>query len=210
MKGLRTLLRTAGSGQEHKLQPASAPLHQTISDRLRGNLTERSNAPAIWIAPQQHHSFCEVFDIVGEIAKALRSHVGVPHPRVACAMPRGSAGLFGFLSAIEVGTCCPLDAKLTGSEFAEVLVALQPDVLLTTEPAASAVLEAARAAGIPCVGFRLSPSQRDVSVSVACHETSNDRATLRAPLLLRGGEPPAILLRTSGTTAAPNWLGSVT
>ena len=39
-----------------------------------------------------------------------------------------------FLSAVEVGTCCPLDAKLTGREFSDALVALEPDVLLVAEP----------------------------------------------------------------------------
>src|SRR5215470_4718490 len=174
MRGRRTFLPAAELRQ-----------HRTISGHLRGHLTKRSNAPAIWITPEQCLTFREVFDIVGQVAQALRSQVRVPHPRIACAAPRGPAGLFGLLSAIEVGTCCPLDAKLTSSEFAEALAALKPDVLLVAEPAAPAALEAARAAAIPCVGFRVTPSQRDVGVSVRCHETSNDRRSLRAPLLLR-------------------------
>ena len=178
----------------------------TISDVLRAHLAEQSNAPAVWVAPQEYRSFREVFEIVGQIAQAVRSQVETAHARIAFATPRGSAGLFGFLSAVEVGTCCPLDAKLTGREFSDALVALEPDVLLVAEPD-PAVLAAARAAGIPCVGFRLDTSQSDCTVRTWPSRKACEGRAMRAPLLLRGEEAPAILMRTSGTTADPKLVG---
>src|ERR1700738_2572212 len=154
MKGLLHFLRTATTRQRHKGVPAYTAPNQTIRDILRSHLTERSHAPAIWVAPQQYRTFREVFDVVDRLAHTVRSLVDIPHPRIALATPRGSAGLFGFLAAVEVGTCCPLDAKLTSHEFADALVALGADVLLTME-SDSVALAAARAAGISCVSFGL-------------------------------------------------------
>jgi acyl-CoA synthetase (AMP-forming)/AMP-acid ligase II len=206
MKSVVNFLRTIASRQGHTGGPKPASPGQTVSDVLRAHLAERSNAPAVWVAPQKYRSFREVFEVVGQIAQALRSQVESSHARIAFATPRGSAGLFGFLGAIEVGTCCPLDAKHTSHEFADALVALEPDVLLATEPDAAA-LTAARGAGIPCVSFRLADSQSDCIVNIWPGRKGGEERTPRAPLLLRGEEAPAILMRTSGTTAEPKLVG---
>src|SRR5271165_6402850 len=84
-------------------EPRPASPSQTIGDVLRAQLAERSNAPAVWVAPQKYRTFSEAFEVVGQIAQALRSQVETSHARIAFAMPRGSAGLFGFLSAVEIG-----------------------------------------------------------------------------------------------------------
>ena len=206
MKSVVNFLRTVAGRQGHKGAPQPASQRPTISDVLRAHLAEQSNAPAVWVAPQEYRSFREVFDIVGQIAQAVRSQVRTAHPRIAFATPRGSAGLFGFLGAVEVGTCCPLDAKLTSRELDDALAALQPDVLLATEPDLAA-LAAARTAGISCVSFRLDASQSDCTVSTWPGREAGERRTPRAPLLLRGMEAPAILMRTSGTTADPKLVG---
>lgn len=189
-----------------KSEPRPASPSRTISEVLRAHLAERSNAPAVWVAPQKCRTFREVFDVVGQIAEALRSQVEASHPRVAFATPRGSAGLFGFLGAVEVGTCCPLDAKFTGPEFAAALVALDPDILLVAEPDPAA-LAAARAAGIACVGFRLDTSHSDCTVRTWPSPKACEGGAMCAPLLLKGEEAPAILMRTSGTTADPKLVG---
>ena len=206
MKSVVNFLRTIASRQGQTGGPKPASQGQTVSDVLRSHLAERSKAPAVWVEPQKYRSFGEVFEVVGRIAHALRSQVETAHPRIAFATPRGSAGLFGFLGAIEVGTCCPLDAKLTSREFADALAALQPDVLLATE-SDPAALAAARAGGIPCVSFRLGTSQSDCMVSTRPNQKAREGRAMRAPLLLGGAEAPAILMRTSGTTADPKLVG---
>lgn len=206
MKSMVNLLRSIASRQGRKSEPRPTSPSQTISDVLRAQLAERGNAPAVWVAPNKYRSFSEAFEVVGQIAQALRSQVETSHARIAFATPRGSAGLFGFLSAVEVGTCCPLDAKLTGREFTDALAALEPDVLLVAEPDPAA-LAAADAAGIPCVGFRLDASQGDCTVRTWPGREADKGRTLRTPLLLGGVEAPAILMRTSGTTADPKLVG---
>jgi oxalate---CoA ligase len=206
MKSVVNLLRSIASRQGRKSEPRPASPSQTISDVLRAQLAERSNAPAVWVAPQKYRTFSEAFEVVGQIAQALRSQVETSHARIAFATPRGSAGLFGFLGAVEIGTCCPLDAKLTGREFTGALVALEPDVLLVAEPNPAALAEA-RAAGIPCVSFRLDTSQSDCTVRTWPSRKACEGRAMRAPLLLRGEEAPAILMRTSGTTADPKLVG---
>jgi acyl-CoA synthetase (AMP-forming)/AMP-acid ligase II len=189
-----------------KRETQSALRSRTIGEVLRGQLAERSHVPAVWVAPQKYRTFNEAFEVVGHIAQALRSQVESSHPRIAFAAPRGSVGLFGFLGAVEVGTCCPLDAKLTGHEFADALAALEPDILLVTEPDPAA-LAAAGAAGIPCVSFRLDASQADCTVRTWPTRKGCEGKAMRAPLLLSGGEAPAMLMRTSGTTADPKLVG---
>src|SRR5262245_16427828 len=113
MKRVVNFPRTIAGRQGQKGQPMPTSPNQTISNILRAHLAERNNAPAVWVAPQKYRSFAEVFEVIGQIAEALRFQVDTSHPRVAFAMPRDSAALYGFLGAVEVGTCCPLDAKLT-------------------------------------------------------------------------------------------------
>jgi len=177
----------------------------TINGRLRAHVITRGGSPAIWIAPGQSRSFSQMYDIVDHIAAALRRHVEVAHPRIAFATPRGAAGLYGFLASIELGTCCPIDAKLKEVELVDALAALAPDIVLLagTEPA---VLATADRAGIPAISFNIDPMMGDCTVG---HHAP--RATMRQAqrpvLLLRGEEAPAILMRTSGTTASPKLVG---
>ena len=70
-------------------------------------------------------------------------------------MPRGSSALYGFLGAIECGTCCPLDGKLRQNEFDEAYSVLLPDVVLSSEPQSIGVKVAA-AAGIAIVIYEVS------------------------------------------------------
>ena len=159
----------------------------------------------IWIAPGQSRSFSQMYDIVDHIAAALRRHVEVAHPRIAFATPRGAAGLYGFLASIELGTCCPIDARLKEAELVDALVALAPDAVLLagTEPA---VLAAANHAGIPAIAFNLDPLMGECTVGHHAPRGTTRRAQ-RPALLLRGEETPAILMRTSGTTASPKLVG---
>ena len=177
----------------------------TINGRLRTHVGTRGGCPAIWIAPDQFRSFSQMYGIVDHIATELRRHVEVARPRIAFATPRGAAGLFGFLASIELGTCCPIDAKLKEAELVDALVALAPDaVLLTgTEPA---VLAAANQADIPAISFKLDPLMRECRVGHLEPSTARGRAQ-RPTLLLSGEEAPAILMRTSGTTASPKLVG---
>jgi oxalate---CoA ligase len=177
----------------------------TINGRLRAHMATRGGSPAIWIAPGQSRSFSQMYEIVDHIADALRRHVKAAHPRIALATPRGAAGLIGFLASIEVGTCCPIDAKLKEAELVDALVALTPDAVLLggTEPAA---LAAANHAGISAISFDLDPSMGECTVSHHAPGAST-RCTQRTALLLHGREAPAILMRTSGTTASPKLVG---
>jgi acyl-CoA synthetase (AMP-forming)/AMP-acid ligase II len=206
MKSLSEIVRAAMQPVTLKSVATPASAYRTISESLRAHLGERSGTPAIWIAPGHYRTFRQVFDVVEHIAEALRAQIPVPHPRVAFATPRGSAGLFGFLAACEVGTCCPLDAKLTDAEFAGALAALTPDVLFTTEPGSTASL-AAHVAGIPTVYFQLNASRSDCSVTTSSSQQPVQDRAPRASLLLRGDEAPAVLMRTSGTTTDPKLVG---
>jgi len=71
MKSVVNLLRSIASRQGRKSEPRPASPSQTISDVLRAQLAERSNAPAVWVAPQKYRTFSEAFEVVGQIAQAL-------------------------------------------------------------------------------------------------------------------------------------------
>lgn len=177
----------------------------TISGRIRAQTAHEAASPAVWITPGQSLSFSQVFSIVDQIAAVLRQCIDIEHSRIAFATPRGAAGLFGFLASIEVGTCCPIDAKMREAELADALNALAPDVVLLAG-AEPAVLRAADRAGIPAVAFSFDPVKMDCKIAI--HATcASVRTTRRQALLLRGEEAPAILMRTSGTTASPKLVG---
>ncbi len=177
----------------------------TISGRIRAHEADEAASPAVWIAPGQPLSFSQVFHIVDQIAAGLRQYIDMAQPRIAFATPRGAAGLFGFLASIELGTCCPIDAKLREAELTNTLAALAPDVVLLVG-AEPAVLRAADRAGVPAVACSFDPARMDCKI--AYHATGvSARETRRQALLLRGEEAPAILMRTSGTTASPKLVG---
>jgi acyl-coenzyme A synthetase/AMP-(fatty) acid ligase len=119
-------------------------------------------------------------------------------------MPRGSSALYGFLGAIECGTCCPLDGKLRQNEFDEAYSVLLPDVVLSSEPQSIGVKVAA-AAGIAIVIYEVSSDHgncRIIDVKPAKNVRRADRL-----ITLTSGEAPAVLMRTSGTTAQPKLVG---
>src|SRR5262245_41921265 len=196
---------TGGRRMTTQSAAAGDAVSATINGRLRAHLATRGGSPAIWIAPGQSRSFSQMYNIVDDIAAALRRHVEVAHPRIAFATPRGAAGLYGFLASIELGTCCPVDARLKEAELVDTLVALAPDAVLLagTEPA---VLAGANHAGIPAIAFNLDPLMGECTVGHHAPRATTRRAQ-RPALLLRGEETPAILMRTSGTTASPKLVG---
>ena len=198
--GLSTRSSLSQTTEEQGVSSAFGP---TVGQVFRARMTERASAAAIWVAPGQFRSFQQVNDLVAEIVDAIRGNVVAPYPRIAFATPRGAAGVYGFLAAIEIGTCCPLDSKLTEAEFVDALAALKPHALLTTD-LGSAGAQAARAASITVVCFRLNAAQSDCEISCwrgrGAHVESKE-------FLLRGDELPAILMRTSGTTADPKIVG---
>ena len=92
-------------------------------------------------------------------------------------MPRGSSGFYGFLGAIECGTCCPLDGKLRQNEFDEAYSVLLPDVVLSSESQSIGV-KAAAAAGIAVVIYEISSDHgncRIVDVRPARNVQRSDR-----------------------------------
>ena len=95
--------------------------NETIQQRLRRHVERCGGTPAVWFAPDQFCSYSQMNENATVISQALKSASGASSPRVCFPMPRGSSALYGFLGAIEYGTCCPLDGKLRQNEFDEAI-----------------------------------------------------------------------------------------
>jgi len=178
--------------------------NETIQQRIRRHVERRGGTPAVWFAPDQFCSYSQMNENATGISQALKSASGASSPRVCFPMPRGSSALYGFLGAIECGTCCPLDGKLRQNEFDEAYSVLLPDVVLSSEPQSIGVKVAA-AAGIAVVIYEISSDHgncRIVDVRPARNMQRSDRL-----MTLTSGEAPAVLMRTSGTTAQPKLVG---
>lgn len=202
---MKSISNDIPTNRDTRLAPVGAMGPATISGRIRAYAVHEAASPAVWIAPGRPLSFSQVCGIVDQIAASLRQAIDIVHPRIAFATPRGAAGLFGFLASIELGTCCPIDAKLRDAELDDALTVLAPDVVLLAGTE-RAVLRAADRAGIPAVAFNFDSVKIDCNI--AHHATgASARRTRRQALLLRGEEAPAILMRTSGTTASPKLVG---
>ena len=117
--------------------------NETIQQRIRRHVERRGGTPAVWFAPDQFCSYSQMNENATVISQALKSASGASSPRVCFPMPRGSSALYGFLGAIECGTCCPLDGKLRQNEFDEAYSVLLPDVVLSSEPQSIGVKVAA-------------------------------------------------------------------
>ena len=124
--------------------------NETIQQRIRRHVERRGGTPAVWFAPDQFCSYSQMNENATVISQALKSASGASSPRVCFPMPRGPSALYGFLGAIECGTCCPLDGKLRQNEFDEAYSVLLPDVVLSSESQSIGV-KAAAAAGIAIV-----------------------------------------------------------
>src|SRR6516165_7123737 len=178
--------------------------NETIQQRIRRHVERRGGTPAVWFAPDQFCSYSQMNENATVISQALKSASGASSPRVCFPMPRGSSALYGFLGAIECGTCCPLDGKLRQNEFDEAYSVLLPDVVLSSEPQSIGVKVAA-AAGIAVVIYEVSSDHgncRIIDVKPAKNVRRADRL-----MTLTSGEAPAVLMRTSGTTAQPKLVG---
>jgi len=112
-------------------------------------------------------SYSQMVENATVISQALKAASGASIPRVCFPMPRGSSALYGFLGAIECGTCCPLDGKLRQNEFDEAYSVLLPDVVLSSEPQSIGV-KAAAAAGIAVVIYEIS----SITATVASSDVS--------------------------------------
>src|SRR5436305_1252572 len=178
--------------------------NETIQQRIRRHVERRGGTPAVWFAPDQFCSYSQMNENATVISQALKSASGASSPRVCFPMPRGSSALYGFLGAIECGTCCPLDGKLRQNEFDEAYSVLLPDVVLSSEPQSIGVKVAA-AAGIAIVSYEVSSDRGNCRI-IDEKPAKNVRRADRL-MTLTSGEAPAVLMRTSGTTAQPKLVG---
>ena len=178
----------------------------TIVRALRAHLPDQDHRAALWLGPGACVTYREMFDLVEQLAVVLHQQGIHSTSRIAFATPRGAPAVVGFLAASSVGTCCPLDGKLKQSEFCEAFAALAPDILLSIDDDSPGV-RAAECAGVPVIHFHVDPLRKTCAAHPMECSVQNQAGEPRVPALLAGREAPAILMRTSGTTADPKLVG---
>jgi acyl-CoA synthetase (AMP-forming)/AMP-acid ligase II len=125
--------------------------------------------------------------MVGALAAGLLAQGVAPGSRIGFLAPRGPLGVIGFLAASCVGTCCPLNPRLTANESAAALDNLSIAALLD-----GAGQGEAAGLAVPRFGVALDGEQVRL-----------DGAVLSASLPPIDPGAAALLMQTSGTTSRP-------
>lgn len=182
---------------ESNTSPLAAALHS--------QMTATPGAPALWIGRSAFVSFEDLRSLSGDVSMAI-TELGLDEgARIAISVPRGNAAVVGFLAAADVCTVCPLDGRLKQIEYLDALEALDADLLLTSGvegPAESA----ARALGISVLSYQVDFERMVCTVKSIPLDRPSTRAR-RLDLKFSDGSPPAVLMRTSGTTGQPKIVG---
>lgn len=135
------------------------------------------------------------------LARVFRSRDVVPGDRVIVLLPNTPDLTASFQAIWSIGAVmCPIMPQWTAPEIAHVLSNSGAKIVLTSPALAARVRDAAQ--GIATVRHRLVLGETDVASMENISPEMDATASLEPPVD-RSPEDPALLLYTSGTTAAP-------
>jgi acyl-CoA synthetase (AMP-forming)/AMP-acid ligase II len=168
---------------------APLSLHDLVVDRSR-------DASIALLAPGRRPlRYRELADHIGAVGAALAGEGIRPSQRVAVALPNGPELGTAILGVASHAACVPVDFRRSEREVVDLLSSARADLLIVPVGRADAHRRAAKAAGVRCLDVHW-----DDSMPAGCF-TMGGRAT--APVAASAGDAIALVLQTSGTTAAP-------
>ena len=178
-------IRTRGPGRDvTMLRPGTIAAHLFAPDRGdRAAFVDRHGKPL---------RFGVVAEMVDALASGLLRRGIAPGSRIGFLVPRGPLGVIGFLATSSIGTCCPLNPRLTPNELAAALETLSIAVLLdgVDLPNARALATRAGRRSALCSLMNGRLHLDDAAVAMACDVCPAHGAA-------------ALLTQTSGTTMRP-------
>ncbi|QGG95415.1 AMP-binding protein [Actinomarinicola tropica] len=141
----------------------------------------------------------DVLRMVDRLHDVLRAADRGPRPRVAVALPNGPQLAIVCLAAMAGATCAPLDPRAREGELRDALVRLDADVLVVV--AGDDASAPGRAAAVA----------RSLGLGIVEIDADDQLHLAEAPDRARRGDGErddlALLLHSSGTTAAPKLIG---
>jgi acyl-CoA synthetase (AMP-forming)/AMP-acid ligase II/acyl carrier protein len=167
---------------------APSSLHDLVVGRSR-------DASIAVLAPGRRPlHYRELAHHVGAIGAWLAGEGMGASQRVAVALPNGPELGTAILGVASHAACVPIDFRRSEREIVESLTSARADLLIVPAGRAHVHRRAANAAGVRCVDVHW-----DDSMPAGCF-TMGRRAATAVP---NGGDAIALVLQTSGTTAAP-------
>jgi acyl-CoA synthetase (AMP-forming)/AMP-acid ligase II len=163
----------------------------TIPEALAFWAERTPDAPALRAIDGRAWSHCELQGVVGGVASRL-SELGIDsEARVALVLPPGVEASIALLGTMSAAVAAPLNPGSTADELTRDLRRLGPRLVVTGGPFAAASERVAASLGIAtiCVDDLLAPT--------------GDPAGPEHGLPHRDPDSIAVILHTSGTTAAP-------
>ncbi len=160
--------------------------------------SRNSDAVAIAAPGRLPLSYGRLADFLGKIGLQLRVMSVARNDRVAIVLPNGPETAVAFLAVSGCATAAPLNPGYRAQEFDFYLSDLNARAVLVQEGTDSAVLEVARARGIPIIPL-VPDAEAEAGIFTLRGPAVADNATVEF------AEPDdcALILHTSGTTARP-------
>ena len=168
---------------------AAASTPETVVDLIAGRRQREPGSLTLVDAGGQGLTAAALEEEVRTVGAVLAAHGLGPGDRVALVLPPGMAAAVWLLGVAAYATAVPLNPDLTAGDFERLFARLRVKTLVTTGGMKNAAGATARAAGIPVI--TADPDERRNTASSA------------SPARPNGPQDAALILLTSGSTAAP-------
>jgi acyl-CoA synthetase (AMP-forming)/AMP-acid ligase II/acyl carrier protein len=156
-------------------------------------------AAAAIVAPARHDlTYAALAAQVDRIGNTLADAGFGRGSRIAIALPDGPEFVVTMLGVCAAATCAPLNGKLDEDTLRRLLAAMRIDALISPEGSDPPAVKAARRASVALIALKPSPGDTAGIVELI-PQSPRGRRTFEPPR----GDDIAMLMHTSGTTAAP-------
>ncbi len=173
------------------------PAPQTLLDAIKTHATLSPEAAAIVFGDLSALSYRALHEQIRSVGNALE-HAGIGgRNRVAIIMPDGPALAIAIAAVACHATVVPLNPALTAAEIEDLFVTLGLDAVVAAEGANTP----ARAIALRHHAAIFDASQQEHAVRLVLRTKPRER-----PIVDVRPDDPAIILRTSGTTARPKFV----
>lgn len=171
---------------------------QTLFELLGRHARDRGTSPAILGPGRTLLTYRELYQCLQQAGAALAAAGQGRGNRIALALPDGPDLAVATLAAMSFATCAPLNPALDLHAGTALLAQLRIDALVVPADCDSPLTASAKALGLQIVRLGI---ERDAPAGVFTLHAETARAAVVASAC--GPDDVALLLQTSGTTAAP-------
>lgn len=177
-------------------RPRHAP--STLARLIAASIRNHSAAVAVVTRGGPDLTYADLGRTIDTIAARLTDAGFGRGARVGIALPDGPEFAVAVLAVCSAATCAPLNPALDEEALVRLLCAMRIDALIVPEGPDSTAARAARRAAVTVIALRSAPGDPAGGLDLV-PESTRASVPLEEPL----ADDIALLMHTSGTTAAP-------